>query len=234
MRPLTIAGISAPPPPRRVQAPASTDRLHIQSSSDSPPPRRPPPPLQGAGGTISCGCYFARENCGGGKFGHPCKSQSLHCFTHTLHCQSPPKSPGGNRTTFTFSPPPLVSTLEFAEMARHRESAHDSNMRLQTIDRSLVCGSSLPLKQLRGQPLRLREQLHEQTKGGLSQCFTSGLGRRYRTLMQRCTTHESLQGLCLGNTNSSTTAWWRPPDRVVCANEGVALRWRPGTALDRP
>ena len=41
-----------------------------------------------------------------GKFRHPCKSQSLanpqssHCLTHTLHCQRPQISPGGNFATF--------------------------------------------------------------------------------------------------------------------------------------
>ena len=47
------------------------------------------------GGIFSCGGYVAAENFGGGNFG-TCKYQSLHCVTHTLHCQSPQIPPGEN------------------------------------------------------------------------------------------------------------------------------------------
>ena len=35
-----------------------------------------------------------------GKLRHPCECQSLHCLTHTLHCQSPQISLGANFATF--------------------------------------------------------------------------------------------------------------------------------------
>ena len=52
-----------------------------------------------AEGRILCKGYFPGENFGGGKFRHPCKCQSLHCLTQTLHCPKTPISPGKNFAT---------------------------------------------------------------------------------------------------------------------------------------
>ena len=80
----------------------------------------------GGGGIVSCGVYSTREEFGRGKFRDPCKFQSLHCLTHTLHCQSPQISPGKKIATFLKNelfvrnypppninppPPPLPSTF---------------------------------------------------------------------------------------------------------------------------
>ena len=59
---------------------------------------------------------------------HPCKSQSIHCLTHTLHCQSRQSSPGEIFTTFLIdeifpqiypcpkSPPPCRTSLQRAPL----------------------------------------------------------------------------------------------------------------------
>ena len=83
---------------------------------------------------MSCGDSFAKKIFGGGKFGHPCKSQSSHCLTHTLHCQSAQISLGENCATFfkedicprNYPPPHFVAgvrtgapPLPFCKWARH-------------------------------------------------------------------------------------------------------------------
>ena len=94
----------------------------------------------GGGGIISCGDSFAGGNFGGGELRRPCESQSLHCLTHTLHCQSPQISPGDNFATFlkheifplNYPPPTPYGRLRFKrrtpevgapwDCARKRES----------------------------------------------------------------------------------------------------------------
>ena len=50
-------------------------------------------------GTLRCG-NFVRGLVRRRNFRHPCKSQSVHYLTHTLHCQNPQISPRGNFATF--------------------------------------------------------------------------------------------------------------------------------------
>ena len=51
-------------------------------------------------GEFSCGNWFAGEHCRRGNFHPLCQSHSSHCLTHTLHCQSPPISPGEKSASF--------------------------------------------------------------------------------------------------------------------------------------
>ena len=75
----------------------------------------------GGGGIVLCGDYLAGENSGGGPCRHPCKPQSPHCLTHTLHCRRPCISPGENCATFL--PRNFPATLSCARHApRHRRS----------------------------------------------------------------------------------------------------------------
>ena len=61
--------------------------------------------LQEGGGNNFVRALLRREKFGRRKFRHPCKSQSLHCLTHTLHCQTPQISPGET------SPPSLKTNF---------------------------------------------------------------------------------------------------------------------------
>ena len=98
-------------------------------------------------GINSCGGYFARENFGGKFFRHPCKSRSLHCLTHTLHCQSPPdfaslpqhRGTGGwgfTRAVCTRPPPPChPSQLQSSKpLRRMGTTPHPASL----------CGSQMP------------------------------------------------------------------------------------------
>ena len=86
-------------------------------------------PIQHCFHTGGGGYNFVRGLFQRGKFRRPCKSQSLHCLVHTVHCQSPQISrgkisPPSLKTKFSHEKlsPPLY--LNFAFNSEHLDYGH--------------------------------------------------------------------------------------------------------------